>query len=77
MARLPRDLATVLAVRALKRAGWQERTSKKSGAKHTVLVKSGEAAILTIPRHQTIKTGLLRALTRNAGMSVDEFIGLL
>lgn len=76
MAKLPRDLATVLAIRAFKRAGWQERMPKK-GSKHTVLVKDGRTAILTIPRHQTLKTGLLGGLIKQAGLTVDEFIKLL
>lgn len=32
---------------------------------------------LTVPNHKTIAKGTLRSLIRDAGMSVDEFIGLL
>jgi len=32
---------------------------------------------LTIPRHPTLKPGLLRSVIRDAGVSVEEFAGLL
>lgn len=32
---------------------------------------------LTVPDHGELKTGLLRALIRDAGMTVDEFIKAL
>lgn len=32
---------------------------------------------LTVPDHAELKTGLLRALIRDAGMTVDEFIEAL
>jgi predicted RNA binding protein YcfA (HicA-like mRNA interferase family) len=32
---------------------------------------------LTVPDHAELKTGLLRALIRDAGMTVDEFVDAL
>jgi predicted RNA binding protein YcfA (HicA-like mRNA interferase family) len=32
---------------------------------------------LTIPDHRELKTGLLRALIRDAGLTVEEFVSLL
>jgi predicted RNA binding protein YcfA (HicA-like mRNA interferase family) len=32
---------------------------------------------LTIPDHRELKKGTLRALIRQAGLSVEEFVGLL
>jgi predicted RNA binding protein YcfA (HicA-like mRNA interferase family) len=32
---------------------------------------------LTVPDHGELKTGLLRALIRDAGMTVEEFVGSL
>lgn len=32
---------------------------------------------LTVPDHAELKTGLLRALIRDAGMTVDEFVSAL
>ena len=44
---------------------------------HLVLVKSGIRANLSIPQHKELSVGTLRALIRNAGMTVDEFLALL
>jgi predicted RNA binding protein YcfA (HicA-like mRNA interferase family) len=32
---------------------------------------------LTVPDHAELKTGLLRAIIRDAGMTVDEFVAAL
>ena len=32
---------------------------------------------LTVPDHKTLAKGTLRAIIREAGLSVDEFLGLL
>jgi hypothetical protein len=42
-----------------------------------VLTKAGVPANLTIPDHHELDRGLLRALIRLAGMTVDEFTSLL
>jgi hypothetical protein len=41
------------------------------------MIKAGERANLSIPQHRELSVGTLRALIRNAGMSVDEFLELL
>jgi len=41
------------------------------------MVKEGEDVTLSIPLRRELKRGLLRALIRDAGMSVDEFVELL
>jgi len=42
-----------------------------------VLVKSGVKANLSVPQHKELSVGTLRALIRNAGMTIDEFLALL
>jgi predicted RNA binding protein YcfA (HicA-like mRNA interferase family) len=61
------------AVRAFERAGW-----KKIGqvGSHLVMVKQGMRANLSIPQHKELAPGTLRALIRNTGLSVDDFIAL-
>ena len=61
------------AVRVFERAGW-----KKIGqvGSHLVMVKQGMRANLSIPQHKELAPGTLRALIRNAGLSVDDFIAL-
>jgi len=44
---------------------------------HVVMIKPGNKANLSIPQHRELSIGTLRALIRNAGMTVDEFVDLL
>jgi len=62
------------AVKAFQRAGWQKIGQVGS---HLVMVKAGLRVNLSIPQHKELSAGTLRALIRNAGLSVEEFIQLL
>ncbi len=62
------------AVKAFEKAGWQKLGQVGS---HVVMIKSGCRANLSVPQHKELSTGTLRALIRNAEMSVDEFLALL
>lgn len=44
---------------------------------HVVLVKEGIRCNLSVPQHKELSVGTLRALIRNAGMTVEEFLDLL
>ena len=63
-------------VRALKRAGFVE--DRQSGS-HLILIHPETNSRTVVPIHagHTIKTQLLRAIIRDANLSVDQFIGLL
>ncbi len=41
------------------------------------MIRSGRLGLLSIPMHNPIKRGTLRALIREAGMTVEEFVALL
>jgi predicted RNA binding protein YcfA (HicA-like mRNA interferase family) len=62
------------AVRAFQKAGWQ--TIGQVGS-HVVMVKPNVRVNLSIPQHKELSVGTLRALIRNAGLTVDEFLKLL
>jgi len=62
------------ATKAFQRAGWQQLGQVGS---HLVLVKPGVRVNLSIPLHKELSVGTLRALIRNAGLTVDEFLDLL
>ena len=66
------NLPTSKVIKAFERAGWQMR----QGGKHMVLTKPGITARLTIPRHRTVKQGLLLRQIKNAGLTVEEFLAL-
>jgi predicted RNA binding protein YcfA (HicA-like mRNA interferase family) len=60
--------------KAFQRASWQIVGQVGS---HVVMTKPGIRANLSIPQHKELSVGTLRALIRNAGMTVDEFLDLL
>jgi predicted RNA binding protein YcfA (HicA-like mRNA interferase family) len=62
------------AVKAFQKAGWEVIGQVGS---HVVMVKNGVRVNLSIPQHKELSVGTLRALIRNAGMTVDEFLDLL
>lgn len=74
MARLPRDCSGADAVKAFERAGWSRDRQKGS---HVTLIKPTSPVVLTVPLHDVLALGTLRALIRDAGLTVDEFVGLL
>ena len=74
MANLPRDCSGREAVKAFQRAGWQVA---RQTASHIILVKPEARPTLSVPDHKVLDPGLLRALIRHAGLSIDEFLHLL
>jgi predicted RNA binding protein YcfA (HicA-like mRNA interferase family) len=62
------------AAKAFEKAGW---ISLGQVGSHLVMVKPGVRVNLSIPQHKELSVGTLRALIRNAGMTVDEFLKLL
>lgn len=62
------------AVKAFQRAGWQPVGQVGS---HLVMTKHGLRVNLSIPQHNELSVDTLRALIRNAGLSVEEFLLLL
>ena len=62
------------AARAFQRAGWQRvKPRKKKGSHIFYLARPGVFVKLSVPDHDTLDRGLLRALIRDAGLTVDEF----
>jgi len=59
------------AVKAFERGGWQKIGQVGS---HLVMVKTGRKVNLSIPQHKELSVGTLRALIRNSGLTVDEFL---
>lgn len=61
------------AVKVFQKAGW---TVMGQVGSHVVMVKSGVRVNLSIPQHKGLSVGTLRALIRNAGLTVDDFLAL-
>lgn len=62
------------AVKAFEKVGWQKIGQVGS---HLVLSKPATRVNLSIPQHRELSIGTLRALIRNSGLTVDEFLNLL
>jgi len=63
-------------VRALKRAGFEEQRQRGS---HLHMRRASDGKRVTVPVHKgrTVPIGTLRAILRDADVSVDEFCELL
>ncbi len=61
-------------VKALVKAGFVVRAQKGS---HIRLVKADPFAQTTVPNHKVLDRGTLRAIIRQADLSVEDFLKLL
>lgn len=73
MSKLPR-ISGRQCVGALTRGGF---CLKRQEGSHIVLRRDEPFAQVVVPNHKELDRGTLRAIIRQAGMSVDEFIKLL
>ncbi|MFH1504679.1 MAG: type II toxin-antitoxin system HicA family toxin [Candidatus Omnitrophota bacterium] len=61
-------------VKALGRAGF---CFKRQEGSHITLRRDEPFAQMVVPNHKELDRGTLRAIIRQAGLSVDEFVGLI
>jgi len=61
-------------VKVFEKAGWVKVGQVGS---HVVMTKEGIRVNLCIPQHKELSIGTLRALIRNSGLTVDQFLNLL
>jgi predicted RNA binding protein YcfA (HicA-like mRNA interferase family) len=73
MSKLPR-VSGAEAVKALEKTGF--RFLRQHGS-HMILRRADPFAQTTVPNHRELDRGTLRAIIRQAGLSVDEFNQLL
>jgi len=74
MTKLPRDVSGAEAVRVLEKVGFVWHNQEGS---HVVLRRAAPPGRVTVPMHRTLGVGILRAIIRQAGMSIEEFVKLL
>jgi predicted RNA binding protein YcfA (HicA-like mRNA interferase family) len=58
-------------VRAFERLGWQVVRQRGS---HIILTKPGSVVTLSVPEHDEVARGTLRATITKAGITLEEFI---
>ena len=73
MSKLPR-VSGRECVKALERAGFY---FKRQHGSHIILRRDDPFCQIVVPDHKELDRGTLRAIVRQAGLSVDEFVGLL
>jgi predicted RNA binding protein YcfA (HicA-like mRNA interferase family) len=74
MARLPTNLSGRQVRAALERAGFVFR--RQSGS-HMILRCDDPYARVVVPDHAQVRQGTLRRIIADAGLTVDQFLGLL
>jgi predicted RNA binding protein YcfA (HicA-like mRNA interferase family) len=62
------------AIKAFSKAGWH---FDRIAGSHAILRKEGSMVTLSVPLHDELRKGLLRALIKDAGMDVEEFLAYL
>ena len=61
-------------IRALEKAGFYVTRQRGS---HVMLRRDTPSARVTVPDHRELDTGTLRAIIRQSGLTVEEFVALL
>jgi predicted RNA binding protein YcfA (HicA-like mRNA interferase family) len=74
VAKLPTDLSGRDVRAALERIGFIFR--RQTGS-HMVLRRDQPHARVIVPDHRCMRSGTLRQIIREAGLTVDEFVALL
>jgi predicted RNA binding protein YcfA (HicA-like mRNA interferase family) len=70
MSRLPR-LSGPECAKALEKLGFE---FKRQEGSHMVLRRTDPFAQVVVPNHKELDRGTLRAIIRQAGLSIDEFV---
>lgn len=58
-------------IRVFKKFGW---VVARSSGSHIILTKEGNISTLSIPNHNEIARGTLRALIDKPGLTIEDFI---
>jgi predicted RNA binding protein YcfA (HicA-like mRNA interferase family) len=58
-------------IRVFKKFGW---VVARSSGSHIILTKEGNISTLSIPNHNEIARGTLRALIDKSGLTIEDFI---
>ena len=73
MRKLPR-ISGRECVKALEKEGFY---FKRQEGSHIILRRDNPFAQVVVPAHKELDRGTLRAISRQAGLSIDEFVKLL
>lgn len=74
MTKTPTDLSARELIKALEKIGFGVKPQRGS---HIVMRRDNPPGRVIVPAHKTIRVGTLRAILHQAGISVEELLGLL
>jgi predicted RNA binding protein YcfA (HicA-like mRNA interferase family) len=74
MPKLPRDVPARELLRVLIAVGFV--IDRQSGS-HITLIRITPRARVTVPNHKAIKSGMLKRILNDAGLTVEQFTDLL
>ncbi len=75
MTKLPRDVSAPECIKVLEKVGFQQRRQKGS---HVILIRDDPYGMTEVPVHKKkLRSGTLRDINKQAGMTVEEFVRLL
>lgn len=70
-------LPVVSGAECVKALGRVDFVVNRQRGSHVILVREDPRATVSVPDHDELDRGTLRAIIRQAGLSVDEFVQLL
>ncbi|PCH65491.1 MAG: hypothetical protein COC01_09650 [Bacteroidetes bacterium] len=73
MSKLP-NISGEKCIKALSKKGYY---LKRQHGSHFILRKDDPFSQLVVPNHKSLDKGTLRAIIRQSGLSVDDFVNLL
>ncbi|AFZ14721.1 YcfA family protein [Crinalium epipsammum PCC 9333] len=73
MSKLP-SISGIDCVKALQKVGFYQKRRESS---HIILRRDDPFAQVVVPDHQELAKGTLRAIIRDADLTIEEFIALL
>ncbi len=73
MSKLP-NISGKECIKALEKIGFYQKRRESS---HIILRRDNPLAQIVVPDHQELAKGTLRAIIRDADLSVEEFVSLL
>ncbi len=73
MSKLP-NISGKVCIKALEKIGFYQKRRESS---HIILRRDNPLVQVVVPDHQELAKGTLRAIIRDADLSVEEFVSLL
>jgi predicted RNA binding protein YcfA (HicA-like mRNA interferase family) len=70
-------LPVISGAKCVKALGRVDFVVNRQRGSHIILVREDPRATVSVPDHDELDRGTLRAIIRQAGLSVDEFVQLL